>query len=640
MPQRRTITLTAVAVAFLLLVVTSPGSVAAFSSRPLATAAVVSGSRRLVVQPLSFASGCSSSSSPRQRQRQQKRERFPTSGTVQHQQQQSIVSSSSSSSALRDSLQAPNDAPANVDDAPLPPLTNVTVPKVNNMVTATPITSEQQQQEQQQQQHPLQAWLQDTVLMGVEPSADVAAIMAIYFVEGAVGLARLAQTYLLKDSLHLGPAELSALSGLFVLPWTIKPVYGFLSDGLPLFGYKRKSYLIAAGITGGLSYSLLSWSALWDSLETSQAVAGTCVALLLSSAAVAFCDVVADGMVVTRSRQSTNPATAGSLQSLCWGSAAVGSLLSAYFSGSLLTALTPRAVFGLTAVLPFLVALIAASVDEERIVVAPVSSAPNATFGAPTGALEAFFSGIQEQAETLWGALRQPAIWRPVLFLFLWQSTPTSDGAFFYFLSNGLHLGPEFMGRVRLVTAAAGLLGVWLYQQFFRTTSIKDLLFWSTIVSFPLGLLPLLLITHTNQALGIPDTALIYGDDVVLAVLGQVTFMPTLVLAARLCPPGVEAVLFATLMSIYNGAGTLGTEIGAGLTKWMGVTDSNFDNLGLLTVICNVSSLYPLFFIGWLDGVGDGAASQDEADDTTAVDKDNDGVVLDVDVVHHGDDVH
>jgi hypothetical protein len=159
------------------------------------------------------------------------------------------------------------------------------------------------------------------------------------------------------------------------------------------------------------------------------------------------------------------------------------------------------------------------------------------------------------------------------------------------------------LGRVRLVTAAAGLFGVFVYNQYLKTVKIKDILFWSTIASFPLGMLPVLLVTHTNRALGIPDTALIYGDDVALAALGQLSFMPTLVLAARLCPLGVEAVLFATLMSIFNGAGTLGTEIGALMTHWLGVTESNFDNLALLTILCNVSSLFPLAFIGWLDEV-------------------------------------
>lgn len=50
---------------------------------------------------------------------------------------------------------------------------------------------------------------------------------------------RLATTFFFKDELHLAPAEVAALSGLFTLPWVFKPLYGFLSDGLPVFGYRR-----------------------------------------------------------------------------------------------------------------------------------------------------------------------------------------------------------------------------------------------------------------------------------------------------------------------------------------------------------------------------------------------------------------
>lgn len=420
-------------------------------------------------------------------------------------------------------------------------------------------------------------WLRRNVFMGMEPTPEIVAIATIYFVEGALGLARLAQTYLLKDELHLGPAELSALTGAFALPWTIKPLYGFLSDGFPLFGYRRKSYLIAAGGLGALSYAALGLSGLWSdgggSTGGSAVVGGTVAALLLSSACIAMSDVVADGIVVRRTREeSADPAVAGGLQSLCWGSSALGGLLSAYFSGSLLEVMSVRDVFGIAAVLPLLVAIIASRMDEE-----PVVSADAVSDGDDDS--NPLIEGVREQVTSLVEAFKKPGIWRPALFIFLWQATPTSDGAFFYFLSNDLGLGPEFMGRVRLVTATAGLAGVWLYQKYFRTAKIKDILFWSTLASFPLGMVPLLLITHANRALGIPDTSLIYGDDVALATLGEISFLPTLVLAARLCPPGVEAVLFATLMSIFNGASTVGTEIGAGLTKVFGVTESNFDNL-------------------------------------------------------------
>ena len=478
----------------------------------------------------------------------------------------------------------------------------------------------------------LQTWLKDTLFLGIDPTPDVIAIATIYFVEGALGLARLAQTYLLKDELHLGPAELSALTGIFVLPWAIKPVYGFLSDGLPLFGYRRRSYLILAGMIGFMSYSVLGQN-FFGLLQDDMIIPATVASLLISSACIAFSDVVADGIVVQKTRDSPDPALAGGLQSLCWGSAAIGGLLSAYFSGSLLEVMKPQDVFAITAVLPFLVALIAFLIDEK-----PINRNDAQAFVATNGdgdnvngdlALQSTangeavavtddmpFNSIKDQISAMWDAIKQPSIYKPAAFLFLWQSTPTSDGAFFFFLSDELGFGPEFMGRVRLITAAASLFGVWLYNQYLKTTPIKDILFWSSIASVPLGLTSLLLITHANRALGIPDGAFVLGDDVILAVLGEIAFMPTLVLAARICPPGVEAVLFATLMSMYNFSGTLGTEIGAGLTKYLGVDQNNFDNLALLTVICNLSSLYPLLFIGWLDEVGE--VSGDDLDNEEA----------------------
>ena len=79
-------------------------------------------------------------------------------------------------------------------------------------------------------------------------SPEIVAILAIYFVQGALGISKLAVTFFLKDQLHLSPSEAAALTGLTTLPWIIKPLYGFMSDGFPIFGYKRRSYLILAGL--------------------------------------------------------------------------------------------------------------------------------------------------------------------------------------------------------------------------------------------------------------------------------------------------------------------------------------------------------------------------------------------------------
>ncbi|KAL7459621.1 hypothetical protein ACHAWC_011456 [Mediolabrus comicus] len=453
-----------------------------------------------------------------------------------------------------------------------------------------------------------------TIFLGIEPTPDILAIATIYFVEGALGLARLAQTFLLKDELKLGPAELSATLGLLSLPWTIKPLYGFLSDGFPIGGYRRRPYLVLAGFVGFMSYMVLALglgtgagASSTDDAEMSMTFTITIISLLLSSASIALSDVVADGIVVQKTREAAqrgdDPAIAGGLQSLCWGSAAIGALISAYFSGSLLETMSPRDVFRIASVLPLAVSAMSFLIQEEPVGRQKANNESMQNQNEDQTQIET--APVKEQILALWSALRQPNIYKPVLFLFLWKATPTSDGAMLYFMTNDIGFGPNFLGRARLVTAVSSLLGVWLYNQYLKRVPIKDVLLWTSIASVPLGLTQLLLISHYNRELGIPDGLFVLGDDVVLSILGEMAFLPTLVLAARLCPHGVEAVLFATLMSIYNGASTVGTEVGAALTKFLSVTETDFSNLALLTIICNISSLLPLVFIGWLDGIGD-----------------------------------
>jgi len=88
--------------------------------------------------------------------------------------------------------------------------------------------------------------------------------------------------------------------------------------------------------------------------------------------------------------------------------------------------------------------------------------------------------------------------------------------------------------------------------------------------------------------------------------------MPTLVLAARLCPPGVEGALFATLMSAYNLARIVGQEAGSLLTKLVGVTETDFTRLPLLLAICTITSLLPLPLLGVFDRVDKGRNGEAE----------------------------
>lgn len=151
-------------------------------------------------------------------------------------------------------------------------------------------------------------------LAGVPLTPEVTAIVLVYFAQGILGLSRLAKEYFVKDELHLSPAEASLIFSASSIPWLIKPLWGFISDSVPLFGYRRKSYLVLCGALGAAAGVALC--------TVVSDVPGAAVAFTVGSLSTAFSDVVIDSIVVSRARGESQ-ALSGSLQSLCWGSVAL-----------------------------------------------------------------------------------------------------------------------------------------------------------------------------------------------------------------------------------------------------------------------------------------------------------------------------
>jgi folate/biopterin transporter len=304
--------------------------------------------------------------------------------------------------------------------------------------------------------------------------------------------------------------------------------------------------------------------------------------IVLSSLSVAISDVIVDSIVVERAR-SESEAKIGSLQSLCWGSSAIGGLCTAYLSGLLLEYFTNRTVFLITALFPLIISCVAWLISEK-----PINKDDKKS------------NNTKYQLGQIRQAITQKAIWLPTAFIFVWHATPNAESAFFYFTTNELQFQPEFLGRVRLVTSLASLIGVWAFQRYLKTIPFRIMFSWGIFLSTALGMTTLLLVTHTNRLLGIDDHWFSLGDSLIITVIGQVLFMPILVLSTKLCPPGIEATFFALIMSVFNLGGTVSYALGSIMMKWLGITEHQFDSLWLLIIITNCSSLIPIFFINWL----------------------------------------
>ena len=182
----------------------------------------------------------------------------------------------------------------------------------------------------------------------------------IYAVQGFKSFSSLAVQYMFKDVLHLQPSVSQALTTTMYIPWGIKPLYGIMSDSLPIFGYRRRSYLFLSAILATFAYFSLSIPSL-----SSTALMVTFF-LFLTNLSTAVADVVIDARVVEMSR--LDPINgANDLQSLSWSMMSVGGIIGSLLGGPAMDVLGARCVFALAAIGPLVIIILSIYMKEDKV---------------------------------------------------------------------------------------------------------------------------------------------------------------------------------------------------------------------------------------------------------------------------------
>ena len=135
----------------------------------------------------------------------------------------------------------------------------------------------------------------------------------LYSIEGLCalsGLTRQPFDHFGKDVAGWSATYLASMHAILALPWAIKPIYGALSDNVPLFGSRRRSYLVVAN---GLAAA--SCFVLW--LTFSQVTVMICLFLL--SLGMALSSAVAGGVLVESGQRYGNSNQLVSQQWLWYG---------------------------------------------------------------------------------------------------------------------------------------------------------------------------------------------------------------------------------------------------------------------------------------------------------------------------------
>ena len=363
---------------------------------------------------------------------------------------------------------------------------------------------------------------------------------AMYFVQGIAepteGLIAQPVRSLLK-SWGYSSAGIAGFGALLTFPWWIKPIYGLLSDFVPIGRTRRRSYLLLTSAA-----TVLGLGCLYVMPLPHGAYLQLLLLMLIPTVGVAFSDVVVDALMVEKGQPR---GLTGMLQSVQWAALYGGSVPAALIGGYLSQHGYQQEGFLLCAVTSFGTLLLAWFYVREEPHVPEKGRLLFAT-------------------RALAGAARTPAVLTAAAFLFLWNFNPFNSAVLYMHLTEHHGISEQVYGVAASLKSVGAIVGSLAYAAYCRRVSMR----WLIHLSIAAGVLSTLgycLVTGTISAAVI---------SVIVGIAYLTGWMVQLDLAARACPIEAAGTTFSVLMSLSMISFSLSSALGGWIydvwSSWWG----------------------------------------------------------------------
>jgi predicted MFS family arabinose efflux permease len=341
-----------------------------------------------------------------------------------------------------------------------------------------------------------------------------------------VGLISQPLNFYLKEVQGFTPLQITGFVTVFNLPWIVKPVYGLISDFVPLFGYRRKSYLIIANLAAVAGYYWVTRLVAPNDLL---------LALLLTAYAMAISSTLC-GAVLVENGQRLHESGAFVNQQWLWFN--IASMAAAVGGGQLVEHLAPASALHIAAGI---------------VAVAPLAVVVGTLVLIREKRMPANVAGMKDTLRGLVTAFKRRQLWIVAGFIFLYYFSPGLSTPLYFHMTDELKFSQGYIGILGSIAAAGWIVAALLYRWLFQSLTLKQML-------------------NLSIALGTITTAayLLLSNEAAAAIINfcagfsaMLATVATLTLAADYCPPRAEGFSFAVLMSIINLANTLADNAGS-----------------------------------------------------------------------------
>jgi MFS family permease len=315
---------------------------------------------------------------------------------------------------------------------------------------------------------------------------------------------------------------------LVMLPWIAKPAYGLLSDAVPIFGYRRKSYIII-----GHAIALVGLACLAVAHASYMVLAG----LMLLALAMAIATALLLGLAAERGQQDGNAARYVSAQSFYYYMGNIGAVM---LGGALCQTHSPQMAIhdaALWAMVPVAILMIAsfAMIDEPK------------SHRSVALAKDAFVSIIS--------AIKQPPLWKVLGLAFLWNFTPSFGVPLYFHQSKNLLFEQSLIGQLAAWNALGMMIGAVIYRERIsrlelRTKATTTIALWSLSIA-------------SYAFLSTPQSA--YPIELFRGCANTIELLCLYELATASCDSRNAVSVMALLLASRNFANQVGNVIGGNL---------------------------------------------------------------------------
>jgi MFS family permease len=337
-------------------------------------------------------------------------------------------------------------------------------------------------------------------------------------------LGRLPLQFLLKNDVHVTREQMAAFFFWCTLAWYLKPFAGILTDAFPIFGTRRRHYLLFSSVLTALSWIGMGFLPHKYGALLCGAMAVNLFMVMVSTVTGAFLVEAGQRMGAT-----------GRLTALRMFVSNFCTLIQGPLSGLLATvgfmwATGVNALFALT-IFPIAYFFL----NEQRIAQQRTSMV------------------LQNASQQLKTIIRSKNLWMALLFIALYYFSPGFSTPLFYKQTDELHFSKQAIGNLGVFSGAFAILAAILYGLVIKRVHIRILLF-IAIAMAAAGTLFYLFYSTWTRALLIESQSGFFGGLAELAMLD---------LAARATPKGCEGLGYSLMLSIRNVASSGADVVGS-----------------------------------------------------------------------------